>query len=493
MTRKILSSLLIAFCSIASIHAQFSINRPMTIPHGPDSIDIAYYSKKHWEIATGSVVGLNMGIWAIDRYVVKGDYAYISINTMKDNITHGFVWDNDQMGTNMFLHPYHGNLYYNSARSNGYNYWQSGIFAFGGSAMWELFMENEHPSINDIIATPVGGMALGEILYRTADLVLDDRATGKERFGRELASFVLTPTQGLSRIITGDAWRRRSTSGKQFGVPDVSLEIAGGVQITELKDNILDKGVGVAMDINLEYGDRYASENDRPYDYCSMQSNFNITGGQPLLSQINVIGRLKVTELIDTEKDFLSIGAYQHFDYFDSDTISNVSGRIPYKFGTPASVGVGFIHKNKRLKNFDINSYFYANAILLGASLSDHYVVDKRNYNLGNGLSFKGGINVSYKDKIGFTALHETYRTFTWKGYPEGTDLQTADPKTLNAQGDKSQSTMHVTCIRAEMKVRNNIYLTGVLYNYLRETNYRYFEDVFSHTSEGRLLLTCKF
>jgi hypothetical protein len=83
------------------------------------------------------------------------------MHTIKKNLKGGFVWDNDQMGTNMFLHPYHGNLYYNSARSRGFNYWESGLFALGGSAMWELFMENEYPSINDIIATPIGGLSLG--------------------------------------------------------------------------------------------------------------------------------------------------------------------------------------------------------------------------------------------------------------------------------------------------------------------------------------------
>lgn len=103
-----------------------------------------------------------MGVWAFDRYAIKGDFAFFDINTMKANLKKGFVWDNDQMGTNLFMHPYHGSLYYNTARSNGYNYWQSGVFALGGSAMWELFMENEYPSANDIIATPVGGMALGE-------------------------------------------------------------------------------------------------------------------------------------------------------------------------------------------------------------------------------------------------------------------------------------------------------------------------------------------
>ncbi|WP_291127035.1 DUF3943 domain-containing protein, partial [Dysgonomonas sp. UBA7698] len=317
--------------------AQFAIRYQVAPPKPADSIDIAFYSKKKfWEAATQNF-GLNMAIWGFDRFVMKEDFAYINMHTIKKNLNGGFVWDNDQMGTNMFLHPYHGNLYYNSARSRGFNYWESGLFALGGSAMWELFMENEYPSINDIIATPIGGLSLGEVLYRTSDLVLDDRREGSHRFGRELAAFVIAPTRGLTRILNGDAWRRRSTTGKQFGVPDVSVEVSAGVRVLELKGEILDKGVGAAMDVNIEYGDRFSDENEKPYDYFTFKSNLNIHSSQPMLSQLNIIGRLYVTELVDTKNDFLSLGFYQHFDYYDSDTISDVSGKIPYKFCTPAS------------------------------------------------------------------------------------------------------------------------------------------------------------
>lgn len=69
--------------------------------------------------------------------------------------------------------------------------------------MWELFMECEYPSANDIIATPIGGAALGEAFFRTSDMILDERASGGERFGRELAAFIISPMRGINRIITG--------------------------------------------------------------------------------------------------------------------------------------------------------------------------------------------------------------------------------------------------------------------------------------------------
>lgn len=484
---------IVLLIAIYPLYGQYSIHRPVATPKLADSLDIAYYSKKHGWHAAGQIFGMNMGIWAFDRYIQKAEFAYINIHTIKKNLRGGFVWDNDQMGTNMFLHPYHGSLYFNSARSNGFNFWESGLFALGGSAMWELFMENEYPSVNDIMATPIGGLAIGEVLYRTSDLVLDDRRTGMSRFGHELAGFVIAPTRGLTRIISGDAWKKRATSGKQFGIPNASVEISAGLRVLELKDKIFDKGTGFATDINIEYGDRFSAENEKPYDYFSFKSNLNIHSSQPLLSQLNIIGRLYATDLIETEKDFLSLGFYQHFDYYDSDTISSVSNRIPYKFCTPASFGAGLIYQSNRTKRFDFNAYLHLNVIMLGASLSDHYVVDMRNYNLASGFSSKIGGNISYKDKISIAFNYEVYRMFTLKGYPQDIDWDAIDIHEFNYQGDKSQAILHAISLRTDLKLRENIYLTGIASNYTRDTNYKYFEDVFSKTYEGRLMLTYQF
>jgi hypothetical protein len=493
MYKRLFTIFVIFIITAVSVYSQFAIHRTVVPSQPSDSADIAFYSKKKGLGAATQIFSFNMGLWTFNRYVAKQDYAYIDIHTIRKNIKHKWVWDNDDMGNNMFLHPYHGNLYFNSARSRGYNFWESGAFALGGSAMWELLMENEYPSFNDIIATPVGGLALGEVFYRTSDLVLDDRRDGMNRFGRELAGFLIAPTRGLTRVLNGDAWRKRVTTGKQFGVPDVSVEIGTGVRVLELKGQILDKGVGAAVDINIEYGDRFATENEKPYDYFSFRSNLNVQGSQPLLSQLNILGRLYVTEVVDNEKDFLSFGFYQHFDYYDSDTISGVSGRIPYKFCTPASAGSGFIYENKRWKNLKFTAFMHSTLVLLGGTLSDHYVVDKRNYNLASGFSSKIGGSLTYKNKISISTSHEMYRMFTWRGYPENVDWENINVHEFDYQGDRSQAILHAFTLRADMKMTEHLYLTGIYSNYTRDTNYRYLENVFSKTSEGRLLLSYKF
>ncbi|MDR1981698.1 MAG: DUF3943 domain-containing protein [Tannerellaceae bacterium] len=450
-------------------------------------------TKKDWGAAIGLTWGSNVAIWSFNRFIARSDFAYIGLNTVKENFKKGFVWDNDKVGTNMFGHPYHGSLYFNAARSNGFSFWEAGGFNLGGSLMWEMLMENEYPSINDLVTTPVGGLILGETFYRLSDVILDDRAVGFERFGRELTGLVVSPVRGINRIIRGDAWRKRNASGRQFGIPDISVRVAVGMRALELKDELFDKGVGMTTTLHVEYGDRFATKTEKPYDYFMLNANLHVQKMQPVLGQINIKGRLYSTGLMDSPKDFLSLGVYQHFDYYDSDIISAVSPYVPYRFCAPASFGLGLVYDNKRFRKWKIDSFFHANVILMGASLSDHYVVDDRNYNLANGFSWQWGINLSNRKKFSASLHYEGFRFFTWKGYDKEMDWGSVDPRSLNVQGDESQAISQALHFRMEYKLANRLYLTGTYSNYFRETTYRYFDDVFSQTSEGKFMLTYFF
>ena len=59
--------------------------------------------------------------------------------------------------------------------------------------MWEFFGESDPPAINDVIATTIGGVAIGEITHRVSDVLLDDRERGFRRFLREAGAFIINP------------------------------------------------------------------------------------------------------------------------------------------------------------------------------------------------------------------------------------------------------------------------------------------------------------
>lgn len=452
----------------------------LTRPHSPDSLDMSLHQKKNFWRAGAETVGFNIALWSFDRYVSKGQYAYISWNSIKENFKHGFEWDNDHLNTNMFAHPYSGSLYFNAARSNGYNFWQSELFAIGGSAMWELFMEREYPSTNDIIATPIGGAALGEVLYRTSDLVLDDRTTGAERFGREAAAFIIDPMKGINRIITGAAWKKRATSGKRFGVPPVSVELSLGCRYLSLIDNDTGSKAGASAEINIEYGYRYSESTNIPYDYFSFLMELQYIKTQPLLSRIEAMGRLLSKEIHDTKKANLNIGLYQHFDYFDSDTIRPERKAVyfpcsvPYKLGTPASVGGGLMYRYNPTKIMSLDGYVHLNAVALAGILTDFYRDYHRNYNWGSGFSIKASLNMAlWGDKLHLRLANQHYRLYTWKGYNTQFNWSlTPEGSPVDVQGDASHSYFNHFETTVNYKLINRLYLTGGFDFYARKTMY---------------------
>ena len=492
ITTHQLAILLLLLGLLLPLNTKAQETESLTLYEPVDSVDIAYYGKQRPWQTSAMVVGVNLGVWAFDRYIMHEPFAYISPETIKENITYGFVWDNDKWGTNMFMHPYHGNLYYNAARSNGYNYLQSGLFALAGSAMWEVLMENEHPSINDIITTPIGGMIVGEMTYRASDLILDDRAQGVERFVREASSFIVSPMRGLTRIINGDAWNVRTTSGRQFGIPDIKLQFSTGVRSIHYRNNINDHSIGFASELMLEYGDKFSDERQRLFDYFTVRGNLNIQASQPALGRVNISGRLHGRNIINDDKHHrLNLAIYQTFDYFDSDTISLKSAKVPYRICAPAAFGGGLTYQYRTDKNDSVDAFIGWNGIILGGALCDYYNVYKRNYNLGSGFSIKASINAFLsKGRVNIGASHGFYRLFTWKGYPDDVLTKPYTHKTLNAQGTESQTSFHITELRADVKVIDRLYLTASMINFARHTHYIHHPSVTSSTTEARLMLT---
>lgn len=464
----------------------------VSTPVVPDSVDVAYHQKKNFWRAGAEVFGLNMSLWAFDRYALQGHYAYISWETIKENFKHGFEWDNDHLNTNMFAHPYNGSLFYNAGRSNGFNFWQSELFAISGSAMWELFMEREYPSTNDIIATPIGGAALGEVFYRASDLVLNDRSTGGERIGREVAAFILDPMRGITRLVTGQAWKNRTTSGRRFGLPPISIETSVGARYLTMIDNEGWK-IGPAAEINIEYGDRFEESTKTPYDYFSFNMELQALSTQPLIGRIEIMGRLLSKELIDKEKLNLNVGLYQHFDFFDSDTIRSeykedyyieyFPETIPYKLGIPACVGGGAMARFIPNRKMSLDGYVHLNAVPLAGVLTDFYREYHRNYSWGMGFSVKAGINWALaNDKVSVKVANQLYKIITKNNFDSNFLWYSAPGLEIEIEGgDRGNSTFNHLEGSVNYKLHNNLYITGGIDYYVRTTRYNDMKILWKH------------
>lgn len=446
------------------------------------------YTRPRWGRAALMTTGINLGVHAFDRFVLGEDFAKVHPKDIARNWRNAFVWDNDQFSTNLFAHPYHGNLYFNSARSNGLSFWQSVPYAFGGSLMWEMCGEVEPPAINDLMATTLGGVAIGEVMHRVSAVILNDRSRGFRRFLRELAATVVNPMQGLTRIIDGDAWHVRQDKylyHDYLRIP-VELTLTAGSRYLADDGSFFRGEQQPFVHFSLQYGDPFAEEASRPYDYFTAQATLGFTGNQPLVSQLHLMGRLWSHVVYDGRQGKTLIGIFQHFNYFDSKPVKDGTRLTPYRISEAAAFGPGIIWQFPQVGNLSrLEQRIFGNLILLGGTKSDYYNVIDRDYNMGSGLSIKSATVMDFPRLGRFTLGIDYYRLFTWKGY-EGKDLATADPLFLNAQGDRSNAQLVVIHPVFLFHLRHNmgVELSGGYY--ARHTRYRYHDHVHAQTFEVR-------
>jgi hypothetical protein len=153
--------------------------------------------------AAGELLIVQLIPWSVNRIVRDAEWADISLETWGRNLENPWQWDNNAFVNNQISHPYHGNLYYNAGRANGYDFWQSALWSFSGSLMWEYFAEVWAPAPNDLLNTSLGGITIGESMWRLSSLTLDNTSTGFERGMREGVAFLLNPVRGFNRLLDG--------------------------------------------------------------------------------------------------------------------------------------------------------------------------------------------------------------------------------------------------------------------------------------------------
>ena len=455
--------------------------------------------KRYWQ-AAAEATGINIGVQLFDRYALKSDFAQTTLRTLKRNFTDGMVWDNDFFITNLFAHPYHGNLYFNAARSNGLTFWESVPYALGGSAMWEFLGETEPPAINDIIATSMGGMAIGEMTHRLSLTVLDDRDRGISRFFREAAATIVNPIQGLHRIFSGDAWRIRRDHYRYHDFQKIPVDMSFSVGWRYLADDgALFRGIHAPyVNMTLTYGTSVdGDKHTTPYDFFDLEANAAFGGGQPFVNTLNIVGRLWSTPILD-EKDMAGeFGIYQHFNYYDAEPIEDGSELTPYRISEAAGFGPGFILSLPQTGGMSkLEQRIFVSGILLGGTKSDYFNVIERDYNMGSGFSVKSKTQIDF-GKFGRFLLNAKYfRLYTWKGYKqEDLDNNFAnveDLHYLNVQGDRSNAMLLVVNPIMEMHLARqwSITLSGAYYS--RRTFYKYHDTVYANTFETKISLTCR-
>ncbi len=186
--------------------------------------------KKRFGRSAGGLMLGEMTPLLVDRYIRNMDYARISFRTVGNNLSPGsWSWDGDGFTTNQFGHPYHGSLFFNAFRVNGYSFWQSSYAVFAGSYLWETFAENQSPAPNDFINTGFGGIIMGEMTYRLSNMIVNNRRRGFRRQASEVFAFIINPMNGLNRIADGK-WGKITANSIQRDSSDMYTEFDIGLR-----------------------------------------------------------------------------------------------------------------------------------------------------------------------------------------------------------------------------------------------------------------------
>lgn len=231
-----------------------------------DPVDLPV-RKKSYLYPGAQILFMTTGLHLI-AHVGGVPWAQTSPDTIKENLDPStWHFDSDPYSINNAGHPMGGAVLFSAARSTGHDWWTSGLYAFGGSAVWELFMENEPPSLNDQISTPVGGMFIGEIMHRTSRALLYP-GYGKPGWFRKSAAWVLDPVGSFNRKTWGDPWARTSPP---------SLYAHFGIGVQGASRVMGSNGSGAQLHANLFYehgltGDK-AFQPSRAMDHFELRAS----------------------------------------------------------------------------------------------------------------------------------------------------------------------------------------------------------------------------
>ncbi len=250
---------------------------PAVAPEPPPAPVAPPPPRRFW-VAAGEVALLELIPWAYDYYVTDQEWARISWDTVKDNFDTGFVYDHDDFLVNQFGHPYHGGVFFNAARSNGFGYWASGAFALAGSLAWECCMETTPPSTNDLVNTTLGGMTRGEVAHRLSAMILDNTARGGVRFWRELGAALINPVGAFNRAVRGDMAGQQDNPEERFPQGFAAAADLGYRQVSA-DDVSLSQAT---LSLSARYGDPFAGDIDKPFDTFWGEMDLNTPGGTTL-------------------------------------------------------------------------------------------------------------------------------------------------------------------------------------------------------------------
>jgi len=360
--------------------------------------------KRFWR-ASGELLLTELMPWTYNRFIRKAEFAKVNFKSIGNNLKpSSWEWDDNNFQTNQFGHPFHGNLYYSSFRSNGHSFWQSVPAAFVGSFLWEVAGETHKPAPNDFINTSLGGITLGEMTYRVSNKIVRHPASGLGRQGQEIVGFLINPLNGLNRIIDGK-W------GKREKDPDSSIvlraDLNAGIRRFGFRDmgNRSKGNNELLLRFRLIYGEKYKVSNI-PFEHFYAQVEAG-SGDSTYMNNIQVSGALKTWRFREDAKRLHLYSITLNYDFIKNNAFEYGGQGLTFKLLSDWSK-----HKKNKFRT-EIGS----GVTVLGA-VPDNYLYygEGRNYDYGPGIHVTATASLNLNGRLEAELYYKGFRFQTVNG-----------------------------------------------------------------------------
>ncbi len=313
-------------------------------------------SKKSYSKAALEITSINLTLWAFSRYIDPRPWSKISWKSILKNLSSGFALDIDTYRMNNLAHPYHGAIHYSVGRANGLNFLESTICSTFGSYTWEVFLESIRPSSNDLALNTLGGVVLGEVIFKIGDMLLDENSTGLERIFRRSLAFILNPAYGVKAL-----------SGKSFEIANRQHEHYYDLSMPFGAYSVSSNKPGFFIAAELEYKDYLKKDFSgvSPYDWFTLDFRLGFQDDSLRHGEIFTTGIIAGKRI----KNGLA-GLFGVFDYIESNFAERMSA---------IGMGPGLVTVFVSDSNIFFNSSGVISVIYGGSSPS----IDSKNSHFG--------------------------------------------------------------------------------------------------------------
>jgi hypothetical protein len=243
------------------------------------------------------------------------------------------------------------------------------------------------------VTTTLGGVTLGEALYRLSSLVLDNQATGADRVFREIGATLINPVRGVNRLLFG----RMGAVGPNYFERHPSflaVRLNGGARRLADGASLENGATDAFMEIDVRYADPFEQPLHKPFSAFKFAAQIS-NGDETSIDRMNVVGSLYGADLRQGPGPRHKVVVSLEYDF-------NLN--VQYRYGQN-SVNVGLLSDWPVAQDWAVRTDAAVEAIPFGAVNTTQ--VAERGYDFGVGAGVSLAARLLHRRR---TAVEIGYR-----------------------------------------------------------------------------------